>query len=54
MNVKHQDPSVSEQYSEVSKTKVAYSSPEMNKVTIQYAILQVQGSGTIDPFNPEQ
>ena len=51
MNVKHQDSVVSEKSFNELKTKVAYSSPKMEGITIsiQNVILE---SPTVDPVNP--
>lgn len=55
MNVKHQDPVVSRNCLDSSKTKVVYCSPETEEIVInsQNAILlDSPGGSSVDPVNP--
>ena len=52
MNIRLQDSITAVQPFKTVEPKDAYTSPRVESVTIQYAILQ-QG-GSVDPFNPEQ
>lgn len=55
MNVKHQDSVVSEQSVKEFETRVAYSSPKTEEVSLstKNVILQVQGSGFVGDTQPE-
>lgn len=55
MNVKHQDSVVSEQSVKEFETRVAYSSPKTEEVSLstKNVILQVQGSGFVGDTEPE-